>query len=264
MSLQKTSLACLAFIATSVALTGCGQQQTNDNIEQNKTMATLKTQVTYLDRSMLRPGSVLTVKLSDVSKMDVKAEVISEKTIELNGAPPYTVSLQYDQASIKERNRYSVSARIENQGQLLYTSTTHNNPFAQPQTDNAFEIIVSKVSSAKPDVTLTNTYWKAISLNDEQVNVKTKEPFIQFKDDGTTHGFLGCNNFTGSYEKSEQTLTFNPLASTQKMCVEQMATETAMSAVLDTTAEYSIEGEILSIKDGAGEVTAKFKAMYFN
>ncbi len=263
MSLKTTSFTCIALLASSVALTGCGQDKTSDtNTEQQKTMTTLNTQVTYLDRSMLRPGSELTVKLSDVSKMDVKAEVISEQTIKLEGAPPYTVSLHYDQSSIKENNRYSVSARIENQGKLLYTSTTHNDPFTQP--DEPLEIVVSKVSAAKPDVTLTNTYWKAISFDGEDVAVKTKEPFIQFKDDGTTHGFLGCNNFTGSYEVNNQALSFNPLASTQKMCIEQMDVESTMSAVLDTVSEYTINGETLTMKDQAGVVTAAFKATYFN
>ena len=98
---------------------------------EQSTMKTLNTEVTYLDRSMLPPGSVLKVQLADVSKMDAKADVISEQEIELNGAPPYNVALEYDESKIVDRHRYSVSARIENQGKLLYISTTHNNPFAR-------------------------------------------------------------------------------------------------------------------------------------
>jgi putative lipoprotein len=227
-------------------------------------MATLNTQVTYLDRSMLRPDSVLTVKLLNVSKMDVKADVISERAIELNGGPPYDVSLQYEQSKIKAGHRYSVSARIENQDQLLYISTTNNDPFTQQQTEQPYKIIVSKVAAPKPDVTLTNTYWKAISFNGETVEVKTKEPFIQFKANGTTHGFLGCNNFTGSYEVSEQTLTFKSLASTQKICIEQMNIETTMAAVLGTASEFAIDGETLTMKNAAGEATVIFQATCFN
>lgn len=264
MSLEKSSFGCLALLTASIALSGCTQEQTPDNATEQKTMATLNTQVIYLDRSMLRPGSILTVELSDVSKMDVKADVISEQTIELNGGPPYDVSLQYEQSKIKQGHRYSVSARIENQGQLLYISTTNNDPFTEQQTDKPYEVTVSKVPATKPDATLTNTYWKAVSFNDEAVEVKTKEPFIQFKADGTTHGFLGCNNFTGSYEISEQALTFKPLASTQKMCIEQMDVETTMSTVLSTATEFAINGETLKIKDAAGEVTATFQAVYFN
>lgn len=264
MSLQKSLLGCVALLTASIALSGCTQEKASDNTTKQKTMATLNTQVTYLDRSMLRPGSVLTIKLLDVSKMDVKADVISEQAIQLNGGPPYDVSLQYELSKIKAGHRYSVSARIENQGQLLYISTTNNDPFAQQQTDKPYKVIVSKAAAPKPDVTLTNTYWKVISFNGETVEVKTKEPFIQFKADGTTHGFLGCNNFTGSYEVSEQTLTFKPLASTQKMCIEQMNIETTMSAVLDTASEFAIDGETLTMKNAAGEVTATFQATYFN
>ncbi|MGB1291895.1 MAG: META domain-containing protein [Pseudoalteromonas sp.] len=264
MSLQKSSLGCLVLLTASIALSGCTQENASDNTAEQKTMATLNTQVSYLDRSMLPPGSVMTVKLSDVSKMDVKSDVISEQTLELNGGPPYDVSLQYDKSEIKAGHRYSVSARIENQGKLLYISTTSNNPFAQQQTDQPYKVIVSKAAAAKPDVTLTNTYWKAVNFNGEAIEVKTKEPFIQFKADGTTHGFLGCNNFTGSYEANEKTITFKPLASTQKMCIEQMNIETTMSAVLDTASEFAIDGETLTMKNAAGKVTATFQATYFN
>ncbi|MBD55998.1 MAG: META domain-containing protein [Pseudoalteromonas sp.] len=262
-SLKNASICSLMLLGSSVVLTGCGDNSSTQQAEQS-TMKTLTTEVTYLDRSMLPPGSVLKVQLADVSKMDAKADVISEQEIELNGAPPYTVALEYDDSKIVDRHRYSVSARIENQGKLLYISTTHNNPFVEDETAEVYKVTVSKVSAKKPDVTLVNTYWKAITINDEAVTVETKEPFIQFKEDGSPNGFLGCNNFSGSYEVSGQTLTFNPLASTEKMCISQMDIEAAMSAALAATAQFTINGEKLILLDDSSEPVATFAATYMN
>ncbi|WP_199524115.1 META domain-containing protein [Pseudoalteromonas sp. bablab_jr011] len=262
-SLKRASLCSVMILGSSLVLTGCGEDSDAPQAEQS-TMKTLNTQITYLDRSMLPPGSVLKVQLADVSKMDAKADVISEQEVALKGAPPYNVALEYDESKIADRHRYSVGARIENQGKLLYISTTHNNPFAEGAQNDVYKVTVSKVSAKKPDVTLTNTYWKAVTINGEPVKVKTKEPFIQFKEDGSTHGFLGCNSFSGSYDVNNQSLTFNPLASTKKMCIEQMDIEAAMSALLTATAQFSINGEQLTLLDGSSEPLATFAATYMN
>lgn len=262
------SVAVISLLAGgTVALTGCekqSQSKLSDNTQQEEMMKTLTTQVTYQDRSMLRPGSKLTVTLADVSKMDVKAEVISKQEVDITGAPPYTVELKYDPSNIQDRHRYSVMARITNQDRLLYVSTMNNDPFASAQADTPLNIVVSKVAAKKPDTDLVNTYWKALTVNDTPVTVKTKEPFIQFKADGTAHGFLGCNNFTGGYETKAQTLSFKPLASTKKMCMEQMDIEDSMSQALEQTSQYSINGEMLTLENEQGNPLATFKAMYFN
>ncbi len=262
------SVAIASLLAGStLALVGCENQpqgQLSDSAQQEQMMKTLTTQVTYQDRSMLRPGAKLTVTLADVSKMDVKAEIINKQEVDITGAPPYTVELKYDPSKIKDRHRYIVMARITNQDRLLYVSTMNNDPFANAQTDTPLNIVVSKVAAKKPDTDLVNTYWKALTVNDTTVTVKTKEPFIQFKADGTTHGFLGCNNFSGGYESSAQTLSFKPLASTKKTCMEQMKFVNLMSQALDQTSQYSINGEVLTLEYEQGNPLATFKAMYFN
>ncbi|KPH65198.1 META domain-containing protein [Pseudoalteromonas porphyrae] len=259
-----TNISILA--CSTLILSGCvNQQATNaSHAIKNETVAMLTTQVTYLDRSMLRPGSQLTVTLADVSKMDVAADIISQQTIDIAGAPPYTVTLPYDASILNERSRYSVSARIVNQDNLLYVSTTHNNPFSHSQQSEPLTITVSKVAAQQPDVSLVNTYFKAITLNSKPVTVETREPFIQFSKNNKSHGFLGCNNFTGSYQVNQQSLTFGPQASTKMMCFKSMEQESAMSAVLENTALWDINGESLILKDLQGKQLATFKAMYFN
>jgi len=251
----------------TLVLAGC-ENQPKDKIsasaQQKELVKTLTTQVTYQDHIMLPPGSKLTVTLANISKMDVKAEIISKQKADITGAPPYTVELKYDSSKIKPRHRYSVMARITSQDSLLYVSTLNHDPFSNTQADTPLSIVVSKVAAKKPNADLVNTYWKALTVNDTAITVKTKEPFIQFKADGSTHGFLGCNNFTGGYETKARALSFKPLASTKKMCMEKMNIEGLISQALDQTSQYSINGEVLTLENQQGNPLATFKAMYFN
>lgn len=260
-NLLLKSVATLCFLASGAfILTAC-----NDNTTQQNNIAahaTIAVQVSYLDRSMLAPNSQLTVTLLDTSKMDVAANVVSEQVIDLVGAPPYKTTLKYNPEKINATHNYSVRAAINNQGKLLYTSTTHNAPFVNNTSSASLDIIVSKVAQ-KSDVDLHNTYFKAISIDGNPVVVNTKEPFIQFNSDNTVHGFLGCNNFNGGYEVSKQSVTFTQLATTQKMCHENMEQESAMAGVLQAATQWQISGEKLFLQDETGKQLATFNAVYF-
>ena len=97
------SVAGISFLASgALVLSGCDDTKNTARTTQAESTATLTTEVSYLDRSMLAPNSQLTVTLADVSKMDVKATVISQQVIDLNGGPPYTVELAYDTNEINK------------------------------------------------------------------------------------------------------------------------------------------------------------------
>lgn len=71
-------------------------------------------------------GAEIRVVLADVSLQDVAWTVIAEQTIGDPGALPHRFRLFFDSEAIGERNRYSLSARIELDGDLLYINdTTH-------------------------------------------------------------------------------------------------------------------------------------------
>lgn len=256
----KPLLLCSLIAAGSMTLAGC---QSAPEVEE-KVMNSLQTEVYYLDRSMLPPNSELTVTLEDVSKMDVAATVISSKLVTLNSAPPYQVSLDYDNALIKENMRYNVRAQIRKDGKLLYTSTQSNNPFAS---DEPLKIRVSKVAPpVKPNVSLTNTYWKAMVLNGESVNTPqgARELFVQLKADGSVKGFAGCNNFMGSFIAKEYGLRFKGMASTMKMCQGRANDlDRSMHQVLQDTFEYKIKGETLTLFNESKVKIAQFNAVYF-
>lgn len=88
---------------------------------------TLSGTALYRERIALPDDAVLTVKISDVSLMDVAAPVIAQAEIPTAGRQvPLAFSLDYNGASIDPRRRYSVSGRItDGAGNLLWTTDTH-------------------------------------------------------------------------------------------------------------------------------------------
>lgn len=125
----------------STMLFGCYGSKSSSQYDT----ATLKVSVFYRERIMLPPHSTVSVTLEDVSKMDVKADIITNETITPQSGPPYAVQLKYDPASISEHNRYAVRARIENSGTLLFINDTHIDPFAGDSA-KPVEILVKRVA----------------------------------------------------------------------------------------------------------------------
>ena len=81
--------------------------------------------VNKLDRSALPESAVVTVELRDVSLADAPATTLSTDIIELGGDQlPVPYTLEYDQDEIDERNNYTVFARIDDGGDLLYITDT--------------------------------------------------------------------------------------------------------------------------------------------
>jgi putative lipoprotein len=58
-------------------------------------------------------------------------------------------------------------------------------------------------------------------------------------------------------------VTFTQLATTQKMCHDNMEQESAMAAVLQAATQWQINGEKLVLQNEAGNQLATFNAVYF-
>lgn len=117
--------------------------------------------------------------------------------------------------------------------------------------------------SMKPDVTLTNTYWKLVELDGAAVKFgKDRELHMIVKGDNQVRGYAGCNQFTGSATVSGDTLSFGPIASTRRMCPDAMQQEGAFLQALENAHRFSISGEDLAVQDASGVVTMRFEAVY--
>jgi len=80
-------------------------------------------EVFYLQRIALPPSATLSVSLQDVSLADAPAVVLDEQKGPVKGQVPLPFHLTYDPAQVKPGHSYSVSARIELDGKLLFITT---------------------------------------------------------------------------------------------------------------------------------------------
>jgi putative lipoprotein len=83
-------------------------------------------EVFYLQRIALPPTAILSVSLQDVSLADAPAVVLDEQMGPVKGQVPLPFHLSYDPAQVKPGHRYSVSARIEVDGKLVFITTEHH------------------------------------------------------------------------------------------------------------------------------------------
>jgi putative lipoprotein len=117
--------------------------------------------------------------------------------------------------------------------------------------------------SMKPDVTLTNTYWKLVELNGAAVEPgEGKELHMILRGEDQVGGYAGCNQFTGSVTMTGEGIAFGPIASTRRMCPDVMQQEDAFLQALENAQRFKISGEDLAIADASGEVTMRFAAVY--
>ena len=115
----------------------------------------------------------------------------------------------------------------------------------------------------KPDVTLTNTYWKLVELNGAAVQPgEGKELHMILRGADQVAGYAGCNQFTGSVTVTGDGLAFGPMASMRRMCADVMAQEDAYLQALESAQRFEISGEDLVIENANGDIVLRFAAVY--
>ncbi len=116
----------------------------------------------------------------------------------------------------------------------------------------------------KPNVTLTNTYWKLIDINNVPIkrSEKLKEPYFILKAQNKLSGFSGCNRFFGSYTTQDNTISFTGVGMTRMMCRESMQLEHTFTKVFQEATHYKIQGEKLELFNNT-QLLSSFRAVYF-
>ncbi|MGY2443497.1 YbaY family lipoprotein [Pseudomonas sp. SDO52101_S400] len=109
----------LTVLAAAALLSAC--QSTNPAGK-----VSLDGEVFYLQRIALPPSATLSVSLQDVSLADAPAVVLDEQKGPVKGQVPLPFHLSYDPAQVKPGHRYSVSARIEVNGELMFITTENH------------------------------------------------------------------------------------------------------------------------------------------
>ncbi|MDF1779805.1 MAG: META domain-containing protein [Alcanivoracaceae bacterium] len=141
----------------------------------------------------------------------------------------------------------------------------------EPGTKQA-HLVIDKFNGVKesfdcnlPRASLTNTYWKLISVSDlsDIAPDARGEPHLILTEDNKVKGHGGCNDFNGRYTHQFDTLKFKNISATRMACASIGALEAAMFAALDNTRSYRIDGEKLFLETEAGTGLAVFESVYF-
>jgi putative lipoprotein len=262
---RTTSGAAFLFaVALAVAGVARGERQ------EGTGMKTIEGHVWYRERIALPPNAEILVFLEDVARMDVPSEVIATTRFEPEGGPPWMFSLEYDPHRLQDKGRYVLRARIEADGRLLFINTA-SIPAFQGNAGGPVQVLVSRVGGGRegkgarlPDASLTETYWKLIELDGQAavVGAGGRELHMVLASDGSrVHGFLGCNRFTGNYQRTGGQLSFSQLASTRMACMEGMELEQRFLDALGRTSRFRIRGDQLTLYSADGQQTMRFLAV---
>lgn len=223
--------------------------------------------ITYRERIALPADAVVQVALLDVSRMDVAATVIAERTLVAEGQVPIDFELAYDPQLIDARLVYAVRATIKRGDNYLFVTDTHYPVLTRGHGETVDLVLVRSGGGAAgvADAELTSTRWLLRTLNGEAVEIGEgqRAPFLQFESrDGekTAHGYAGCNSFNGDYLVAGATLSFDKMIMTLRACPE-MTLEDRYLEALERTSHYLIESTWLILSGPGGEL-ATFEAWY--
>lgn len=160
--------------------------------------------VTYLNRSLLRPGAVLDVELVDVSRADALSVLLSSRRYAIDHVP-FAFELTYDAALIDERFTYAIQARISLDGQVKYRSTTMNLVLTRGA-PNAIDITLDLMPDPATK-SLEGTNWQVSELGGRLLATENR-PSIRFLPMGKVAIFGGCNRYNGPVEISGTSIRF--------------------------------------------------------
>ena len=246
----------MALLLTLVA--GCGQ----GGESTDKVMTPIEGTVSYRERMMPPPGSVLEIQLQDISIADAPAQVISTLEQPVQGGPPYSFTMDFDPASIEARHTYSLRATIRRGDALVFTTTEYIDPFSGP-----VQIMLTKVARSSPDKPadpLADTGWHFVELLGEAVpeTVNGQPVSLQFVGEGNrAAGYSGCNRYTGVYSRSGRAndgapLNFGAMAGTRMACAEGMDIEARINELFGSVSAFRMDGDDLLLV-GNSEVLAR-------
>lgn len=140
-----------------------------DSRALNDDAAQLVVQVLHHEQMILPPTATVTVTMEGLPKRFARSilanpadprwrsrgtvKTIIERTVRVEGGPPYTVALTYDPSGLSPEGRYTVRARIENAGQLLFANTGYTPAFGADGSrgvppSQPIEVVVQRVVPA--------------------------------------------------------------------------------------------------------------------
>lgn len=132
----------------------------------------------------------------------------------------------------------------------IQETPTTGNPTARPELPDTGE-------------DLAGTRWRLESLGppgEETPASAGANVTLEFAAEGRAGGSGGCNTYGGPYTVENGSLTFGPLASTRKACVDQgvMELEAQYLAALQAVSEFELAGDSLTLTSAGGQSVLNF------
>ncbi|WP_380058804.1 YbaY family lipoprotein (plasmid) [Falsihalocynthiibacter sp. SS001] len=210
--------------------------------------------VAYLERRALPPEAQLHVQLLDTSRADAPSVQISTKRYAMDKVP-FEFELDYDDAMIDERFRYTVSAVIEVDGEAMYRSTTAY-PVLTYDASNEVEVMVDRmpVQNVSADTpAFAGSSWTVTDVKGRLLAVE-KNPTLTFSMNGEFSMNSGCNSFVGIAEVGEGTFSFpDNMASTMKACIPPYdKLEKDLVAAMGEVTGFEVNEHGMSLTNEAG------------
>ena len=259
---MKLQLSVWGVLAMLLSLAGCSAEQGGEPASE-AAMTRIEGSVWYRERMLLPPGTQVEVQLEDISRADAPAEVLASVLMTPESGPPYPFVIEHT-AQTDQRGRYALRARIEHEGQLLFTNTEYIDPFA----GNPVEILVQRVQASTPSgPELEGTEWELASLagSDAVQGAGGRAPDLLLDaEQQRAAGFSGCNRYFGGYQREGNPnhgspLSFGQLAGTLMACAEGDALERDyLQALSQVNAFRIVDGQLQLLQND--QVLATFNA----
>jgi putative lipoprotein len=227
-------------------------------VSEKNTESFVTGNILYKEKVALPKGSIIEIKLVDISRQDVSAITISEKKIITNGDQiPFNFKLPFNAKKINPRYTYAIQAKIFIDNQLSFINTesylviTRNNPIN-------IDLILTKVTSNQNELSSFIGEWLLEDLAGGGV-IDYLQTKLTLTEDGKIFGNAGCNNYTGTYKITGNNIKISPLASTRKMCTPTVINqEIKFLQVLQSINKIDFNEGFLFMDSPRREKTLKF------
>lgn len=217
--------------------------------------------ITYREKIALTADAVITVKLSDISRMDAPSVTISEQIIENPGQVPISFEVDYDPSDIDPRFTYAIQVRITEGDTLSFINDT---TYAVITRDNPTNVDMVLVKVGNEPV--------VFEMGPCMTTLAAQLP-IEFEYFGTIPtGFDGINRANCTFTKAVETVTVTltgPANHTEVFTLEEPATQVSfplpegtlsiITAEIVPPGEYqreisvtSVDGDTLVVSDQPG------------
>src|SRR5262245_3264728 len=138
-------------VVAAVAVWGAARGDKPDPAKPPAKKPTVSGEITFKDMPNFEKGTEVLIQVQDTSRAGAKAVVLGKATLKDPKKTPIAFTVEYDDSSIKPRDRISLSVRISLKGKLLYINDT-NIPVVNPpgKTKDVKAPVIAVKRAAKP------------------------------------------------------------------------------------------------------------------